>query len=61
MFQEGEVKLEKSAITLKYAMDAERIYPLIIVYIGKCTPLFKNLMRAKRSGKIIASEAKRKI
>ena len=25
MLQEGEVNLEKSAITLKYAMDAERI------------------------------------
>ena len=26
MLQQGEVNLEKSAITLKYAMDAERIY-----------------------------------
>ena len=26
MLHEGEVKLIKSAITLKYAMDAERIY-----------------------------------
>ena len=25
MVQEGEVKLEKSAITLKHAMDAERL------------------------------------
>ena len=26
MLQEGNVKFEKSAITLKYAMDSERIY-----------------------------------
>ena len=26
MLKEGEVKLEKSAIALKYAMDAERIW-----------------------------------
>ena len=27
VLQQGEVNLEKSAITLKYAMDAERILP----------------------------------
>ena len=28
MLQKGEVNLEKSAITLKYAMDAERIFSM---------------------------------
>ena len=32
MLQEGEINLEKSAITLKYAMDAERIYSFTEIY-----------------------------
>ena len=43
MLQKGEVNLEKSAITLKYAMDAERIYGYVPEwnFTGRYSAIFK--------------------
>ena len=45
MVQHGEVKLEKSAITLKYAMDAERICKFfkITVFCAEFLPDFQKM------------------
>ena len=41
MLQEGEVKLEKSVITLKYAMDAERIRTARVdTYLSSSSDIF---------------------
>ena len=49
MLQEGKVKLVKSAITLKYAIDDEKIYAYLLVfnllslYMYKCTCMQKRI------------------